>query len=280
MQLKLITTLLNLLTKEEMDINQIRAIVLDLDGTLLRKDNSISERNLNCLRQKQLEGVKIILATGRPANMTWSYYEMLELDTPLICLNGAVIYSGPTKEVMDQTSLAVENVTDIYNKLCKHSLVMVYQTAKANYQLVNKIGEVITQHWPVEPLGISRAEGEDILKVSIHFGDVKRIASIVECLKQEFQVADWQDSIELTKKSVTKWAALQKILQHYQLSASQVVAFGDGPNDVDMLKNVGLGVAMENGHQIAKRAAKFHTSNHEEDGVSIFLEGMQNKMCV
>lgn len=76
----------------------------------------------------------------------------------------------------------------------------------------------------------------------------------------------------MTKKSVTKWHGLQTVLNHYQILPQEVIAFGDGPNDIDLLKNVGIGVAMENGRYMVKKVAKYVTTHHNNDGVAEFFQ--------
>ncbi|RXI98373.1 HAD family hydrolase [Anaerobacillus alkaliphilus] len=249
-----------------------KAIVLDLDGTLLKKDETISSQNKEFLLEQKEQGVKVILATGRPINMTLQYHQELQLDTPIISLNGAVIFDRQEQKVVQQSIITPKEVEHAFEKVSDSAQVMISHTSKANYQMINLVGNYITENWPVEPTGAVPAPYEPILKLSVHFKDVSSASDALALLLARFEIANWGDSFEMTKKSVTKWHALQTVLHYFQILPEEVVAFGDGPNDVEMLKNVGTGVAMENGRFMAKKVAKYITTHHDQDGVAEFFK--------
>ncbi|OIJ21684.1 hypothetical protein BKP45_02900 [Anaerobacillus alkalidiazotrophicus] len=74
----------------------IRAVFIDMDGTLLTKKNEISKRNTEAIYMLINQGVKVFLATGRPFDITVPYHKQRRLQTTMICLNGAAIYDGHT----------------------------------------------------------------------------------------------------------------------------------------------------------------------------------------
>jgi hydroxymethylpyrimidine pyrophosphatase-like HAD family hydrolase len=90
--------------------------------------------------------------------------------------------------------------------------------------------------------------------------------------KTEAGVIDWNDGFELVAPDVSKWSAIKGLLDQFQISPSEVAAIGDGPNDIDMLRYVGMGVAMENASEKVKAASNFVTGHHENDGVAEFIE--------
>ncbi len=249
-----------------------KAIVLDLDGTLLKKDETISKRNKEFLLEQKEQGIKVILATGRPISMTLPYHEELELDTPIISLNGAVVFDRHEAKVVEQSLLSSQEVNNVYQMVLDDALVMISHTSKANYQMINRVGNYLTENWPVKPKGVVPGHYEPILKLSVHFKNVSTASNALANLLSSFEIANWGDSLEMTKKSVTKWHGLQTVLNYLQILPQEVIAFGDGPNDVEMLKNVGIGVAMENGRFMAKKVARYMTTHHEEDGVANFFE--------
>ncbi|OIJ18403.1 hypothetical protein BKP45_12580 [Anaerobacillus alkalidiazotrophicus] len=250
----------------------VKAIVLDLDGTLLKKDDTISSRNKEFLMEQKKQGIKIILATGRPINMTLKYHEELQLDTPLICLNGAVIFDRLKENILEQSVISPVEATMVFDTVSDHyAKVMISHTSKANYEMINLIGDKITNHGPIEPKGIYPNKYEPLLKLSVHFQNVASASYAYTKLLSHFEIANWGDSFEITKKSITKWHALQNVLSSFQILPQEVVAFGDGPNDIEMLKNVGCGVAMENGRFMVKKVAKYVTLDHENDGITEFF---------
>ncbi len=249
-----------------------KAIVLDLDGTLLKKDETISHRNKEFLMKQKKQGVKIILATGRPIRMSLKYHEELELDTPLICLNGAVIYDRLQDKVLDQSIINPFDIIEIYQISSTHNAtVMISHTSKASYQVINNIGNQVEGNFLVEPIGVIPKRYEPILKLSVYFPNVSSASFALAKLLSKFEISNWGDSFEITNQSISKWSALKTVLNHFQLLPQEVVAFGDGPNDIEMLKNVGIGVAMENGRFMAKKVAKYITLDNENDGIAAFF---------
>lgn len=253
------------------NMENYKAIVLDLDGTLLKRDETISTRNKEFLLEQKERGVKIILATGRPIMMALKYHEELQLDTPLICLNGAVIYDRLQQMVLHQSMIRNSDVYEVYNVVSNDANVLISHTPKSNYQIINTIGNDLLEQYPIKRVNVFPNFYEPILKLSVHFKNVSSASYALAKLLSSFEIANWGDSFEITKKSVTKWYGLKKVLKHYHYLPQEVIAFGDGPNDVEMLKNVGVGVAMENGRFMAKKVAKYLTLNHENDGVAEFF---------
>ncbi|MCD8500913.1 MAG: HAD hydrolase family protein [Bacillaceae bacterium] len=82
-----------------------------------------------------MNGAKIILATGRPVNMTTEIHKELDLDTPMICLNGGVVYDRLLNQVISYEALAKEEIEDVYNIVSTEANLVLYHTALANYQM-------------------------------------------------------------------------------------------------------------------------------------------------
>ena len=90
--------------------------------------------------------------------------------------------------------------------------------------------------------------------------------------KKEVEVIDWNDGFEMVAPNVSKWSAIKNLLTEFRISPNEVVAIGDGPNDIEMLRHVGIGVAMGNASETVKAAADFVTGHHENDGLAEFIE--------
>lgn len=153
-------------------MTKYKAIVLDLDGTLLNTNETISNRNKEFIFEQKEQGVKVILATGRPINMTLPYHEELKLNTPIISLNGAVVYDRLEHKVLNHSSLSPLEVDTVYQLVSSDARLMISHTSKANYQMINIIGKHITENWPIEKEGVKPGDYEPVLKLSVHFKDV------------------------------------------------------------------------------------------------------------
>lgn len=99
---------------------------------------------------------------------------------------------------------------------------------------------------------LKQANYQDVLKYSVRTGTpCPKISAI---FNTEAEVIDWHDGFELLAPNVSKWSAIKSLLQEFRISPSEVVAIGDGPNDIEMLRYVGTGVAMGNASDKVKQA--------------------------
>jgi Cof subfamily protein (haloacid dehalogenase superfamily) len=251
----------------------IRAIFIDMDGTLLKSSNFISRRNMEAINRLINQGVKVFLATGRHYEVTAPYHKEIGLHTPMICLNGAAIHDAETGRAMQMKTVRL-NEERFHQLTAESSFNVIIHTANGLYcKAINdeidywtKIGEV-----PPRFVGdLRQANYQDVLKYSVRTDAPS--PQISALFKKEAEVIDWNDGFELLAPNVSKWSAIKNILTKYRISPNDVAAIGDGPNDIDMLRYVGMGVAMENASEKVKAASNFVTGHHENDGVAEFIE--------
>ncbi|QOY38235.1 Cof-type HAD-IIB family hydrolase [Anaerobacillus isosaccharinicus] len=251
-------------------MTNFKAIVLDLDGTLLNGDGKILAKTKLALQKEMENGTKIILATGRPVNMTLEFHKELGLETPMICLNGAVVFDRLNGKVISYEALKKQEIAHIYKLVSNEAKLVLFHTAHANFQMKNELELNVEDYYPIEPLGSVPSEDEQILKISAYMHDRKRYEAIM-ALEDDYQIAEWPDNIEITKMYITKWHSLQFVLEQLNISSSETIAFGDGANDIAMIKNVGLGVAMGNAIPKLIEVCHFVTTTNEEEGIYQFL---------
>lgn len=251
----------------------IRAIFIDMDGTLLKSSNYISKRNMEAINRLINQGVKVFLATGRHYEVTAPYHKEIGLHTPMICLNGAAIHDAETGRAMQMKTVRL-NEERFHQLTAESPFNVIIHTANGLYcKAINdeidywtKIGEV-----PPRFVGdLRKANYQDVLKYSVRTDAPS--PQISALFKKEAEVIDWNDGFELLAPNVSKWSAIKNILTKYRISPNEVAAIGDGPNDIDMLRYVGMGVAMENASEKVKAASNFVTGHHENDGVAEFIE--------
>jgi Cof subfamily protein (haloacid dehalogenase superfamily) len=251
----------------------IRAIFIDMDGTLLKSSNFISQRNMEAINRLINQGVKVFLATGRHYEVTAPYHKEIGLHTPMICLNGAAIHDAETGRGMQMKTVRL-NEKRFHQLTAESHCNVIIHTANGLYcKEINeeidywtKIGEV-----PPRYVGdLRQANYQDVLKYSVRTGAPSPKVSAL--FKKEAEVIDWNDGFELLAPNVSKWAAIKSLLNEYRISPNDVAAIGDGPNDIEMLRHVGIGVAMGNASEKVKAAANFVTGHHENDGLAEFIE--------
>lgn len=261
-----------------------KLLVLDLDGTLTNKKKEITEHTRQTLIQAQEKGLKIVLASGRPTYGVAPLAEKLELqkyEGYILSYNGGEIIDWKTGKLM-------------YKNLLDHDVLpYLYQCAKQNdFAIVTYDGEyVLTEHPDDEYvqkeaiLNVMKtkkvANFLDAVKHPIAkcliVGEPTRLAvlekEMYEHLKDRMGVFRSEPYfLELVPKGIDKAQSLSVLLKEIGMTKDEMIAIGDGFNDLSMIKYAGLGIAMENAQDIVKENADFITLSNEEDGVAYAVE--------
>lgn len=259
-------------------------LVLDLDGTLTNKKKEITERTRKTLIDAQERGVKIILASGRPTYGIVPIAEILELKKYggyILSYNGGEIINWQTGELM------YENVLD------PDVLPYLYQCANENnFAIVTyKDKYVLTEHPDDEYvlkeaiLNVMETKKVDNFLDAIDFpvakclivGERTRLAvlekQMQKVLKDRMEVYRSEPYfLELVPKGIDKGQSLAVLLEKIGGSREEMIAVGDGYNDLSMIQFAGLGVAMANAQDPVRGAADYITLTNEEDGVALVVE--------
>ncbi len=251
----------------------VRAIFIDMDGTLLTASNNISRRNLEAIYRLINQGVKVFLATGRHYEVTAPYHKEIGLRTPMICLNGAAIHDSITGKAIQRRTIRL-NEERFHHLTTVNPCNVLVHTANGLYcketdeeiDYWTEVGQI-----PPRYIGdLRQANYQDVLKYSVRTGTASPELSAL--FKKEAEVIDWNDGFELLAPNVSKWSAIKSLLRAYHISPNEAVAIGDGPNDIEMLRHAGTGVAMGNANEDVKAAADFVTGHHQKDGLAEFIE--------
>lgn len=257
----------------------IKLIAIDLDGTLLRNDLTISPRAQEAITRATERGVCVTLATGRMFASALPFACELNLNLPLITYQGAlvkyadgrVVYHKPlsikkAKAVVDFIlpygyHLNVYINDELYMGKDSPEGKRYASISKVPVHLVDNLPDIITQG-PTKLLVIAKEEQLDMLA-----GDLG------DCFGNSINITKSSPYfLEIGNKEATKGRALKKLALSMGLNASQVMAIGDSWNDLDMIEYAGLGVAMANAQPEVKKAARYVTCNNDDDGVAEAIE--------
>ncbi|MDQ6599007.1 HAD family hydrolase [Bacillus salipaludis] len=256
----------------------VRAVFIDMDGTLLTASNNITRRNMEGIYKLMNQGVKVFLATGRHYEVTAPYHKEIGLQTPMICLNGAAIHDAVTGRAIQMKTVRL-NEERFHDLTAENPCNVMIHTVNGLYcketneeiDYWTKVGQI-----PPSYIGdLRQANYQDVLKYSVRTGIPSQEFSAM--FKNEADVINWNDGFELVAPNVSKWSAIRSLLREFRISPNEVVAIGDGPNDIEMLRHVGTGVAMGNASEEVKAAADFVTGHHENDGLAEFIERYLHK---
>lgn len=275
---------------------QYKAVFVDLDGTLLNSKKTISERNLSCLNSLIKKGIHVVITTGRTIKSVKKVTEKLEISNhPVITLNGSDI-----RKDRDSHSMAVFYIDEKSKKMvfeyCKNinNLMepykiqnMLIDTANGFYCLHPNQMEVseFVNHYDtdVKELNFDQIPTEPVigflLLLTPESNKNKFIADSKSFFKKNVAICTFNgwDWVELGSIHSNKGTAMNFVCDLLGIKVNEVIAFGDGHNDVEMLSQAGLGVAMANSDVYALNCADAKTLTNDEDGVAHFIEKISLK---
>lgn len=272
----------------------IKVIVTDIDGTLLNSKSQLNPKTKETLLKLQRNGYHLVLASGRPTPSVVDIAKELEMDhydSYILTFNGAHVMNYQSKEVIYQQPLSVEAskailahlesfdvvpmicigdtmyVEDVFSGMVEYKGSMIniieYESRSGNYKLceVDNLKDFVSQ--PLSKILIT--------------GNVDYLEANLESFKEPFndtntitKSADF--FVEFTDFEVDKARSLETILNRLGVSMDNVIAFGDGMNDLTLLQSAKIGVAMENSSQTLKDFADYVTDSNDNDGIVTALE--------
>lgn len=260
-----------------------KLIAVDMDGTLLREDKTVSERTKQAIQMAHAQGVKVVLASGRPIEGLNRYLEELGLCTEedyVLSYNGSVVQNVGTKEVIAKSVLKGKDLMALY-KLSKELGVNIHAfskdgciTPKMNEysQLEGRINGI-----PVHEVNYDTISAEeDIVKIML-IDPVEVLEEAIKKLPQTLYdeytiVRSAPFFLEFLNKNSGKAVGVKALGEHLGIKREEIICIGDAGNDLDMIEYAGLGVAMGNAFEEVKKAADYITDSNEEDGVAKVIE--------
>ena len=261
----------------------MRLVATDLDGTVVRRDGTVSARTVAAFDACAARDVGVVVVTGRPARWLAPAVEFTRQRGVAVCGNGAVVFDLAQGRIMRSTTVAGHDVVDLVDRL-RQSLgpvdVALETLAGFRREPGYRVRWDAASDQVIGPLDELLADDPGVVKVLVRqegsTGDCMLGAArpVLEGLAQptHSNVADCL--IEIAALGVSKAATLAEVVAERGLTASDVVAFGDMPNDVEMLRWAGVGYAMADGHPEAIAAADDVAPPCDEDGVAQVVEGL------
>ncbi|MEU2865375.1 Cof-type HAD-IIB family hydrolase [Streptomyces mirabilis] len=265
-----------------------RLIATDLDGTLLRDDKSVSERTVAALAAAEEAGIEVFFVTGRPARWMDVVSDHVHGHGLAICGNGAAVvdlHGGPgAHRFVKVRELARENALDAVRMLREAApgTVFAVEQTYGFYQepAYPKLHMEIPDNLaPAEQLLAPDAPGagEPVLKILAFHHELDPDAFLTVARRAVGDRATITRSspsalLEISGPGVSKASTLELCCAERGISPEEVVAFGDMPNDVEMLTWAGTSYAMGNAHPAVIAAASGRTVANNEDGVAVVIE--------
>lgn len=275
------------------ELEEIKLIALDLDGTLFDPDCKITEGNKIALRKAMAKGVTIVISTGRPY-IGMPLADLTELGINYaITVNGAGIYRVPEKECLYEECLDAQMVAEIAKAMqplhlyfdmfvegngigygAKQHLIDELAMAESTKTYIKThrtfvpdcYQYMLDTHAKVQKMTLDFIKAPDGSLI-----DYDKAQEILQRFDGITVVSGGVNNLEITRAGVTKGKSLSKLAEILGIDQRQTMAIGDSENDIDILKSAHLGIAMANAEEGAKAVADAITGSNTEDGVAMAI---------
>ena len=264
-------------------------VISDMDGTLLRDDQTISKETQVYLKELQDKGVDITLASGRPYRAIIGYYNQMGLKGKIACYNGSVIIDPQqNKKIIQSNNFSMSLINNIVNSIGYDNFQNILIENMTDIYIANKEDHSMDTFTYIDKDNIKVHYGDQYNKCTdMMLGGIfvlKKASDIQKFMEAGFSVPGigvrfWDNSLiaELYYTHVNKYTAIEIIGSTIDIPPTDFICFGDAANDIEMLYRSGIGVAMKNGNKVAKKYAdviSFTDNNH--DGVMNTLKLLIN----
>jgi Cof subfamily protein (haloacid dehalogenase superfamily) len=270
---------------------RFRALSIDLDGTILRPDNSISERTISAIKACAKQGLKIIICTGRSPDASEAYRSALGAEGPMVYFNGAEVTDMPRGKPFYPALLGLDVIdfcVDISRQTGIYFQVYFPETDKRPTKLLLTERDGHEREMYLKHTGLEAVIGdikEAITVPTAHKGGIKGMfladAARFEAIRLPL-IEKFGDSIyvaqtlktflEVMSADISKGKGLKIALDQLGIRSDETIAFGDEENDLPMFDVAGFSVAPSNAKANVRAAADLVIGSNAEDGVAAFLE--------
>ncbi|WP_066504144.1 Cof-type HAD-IIB family hydrolase [Abyssisolibacter fermentans] len=261
-----------------------KLLALDMDGTLLNSDLKISQENKMVIEELKEKGVVVTIATGRTYPAIIAYARELNIDVPIIAYNGGIIkylhnnriiYSNniPVEQCINTIDICKEFDVDCYlyseNKIFIEKqgfLLEFYEEINKNLKEKEKI-EIVN----VKDMKKSLKEDPKIYKIVVFSDNSNAVSEVRKKLLKEGNLEVYKSSdcfLDVTNKGASKGFGVKKLAEYLGIDKEKIIAVGDSDNDISMIKYAGLGIAMGNAIDEAKKVADYVTEANNDNGVA------------
>lgn len=261
----------------------MRLVASDIDGTILGHDGRISDRTVRAFHACRNAGVELVFVTGRPPRWLHPLEEQLGHTGTVICSNGAVVWDLEEDKVVSAQTMAIDDIFEIRRiiKNLRPTALFAAETLTGFHLepgfIENGSSELLSEFTPA-PLASTLTAEDAVVKflAIVREGTadefLAQVSPAVGNLASVTHSAPTVAMLELAVPGINKAVTLAEYAASLGIGAADVVAFGDMPNDIEMLRWAGQGYAMASGHPEAIRAAGQQAPHFDDDGVAQILE--------
>ena len=259
-----------------------RIIAADMDDTLLNHEGILTQRTEEALKNAMAAGAYVVLASGRMYESIAVYARRIGANAPLVCFNGGMLYDAVQDKPLATHSIPRETAIAIARRAEELGIYAqtypgkgLYAEKRTDYTKAYEASVGIRCNETGMPL--SQWISSDVVKL-LFICDKKDTPGIIETFSREFPDISFMMSkphyVEVVAKNVNKGRALRDLLDILGLAPEELVAFGDGQNDLAMLELAGRGYCMANALPSVREKCKRIAPSNAEDGCAQIIEKM------
>lgn len=263
----------------------IKLIAVDMDGTLLNNNKQTELEQKIALKDAIKEGIHVVLCTGRPLFGALPIYRELDLggdNEYIIVNNGCSTHETRNYSLVDYRELVKEEIEELYDLAVKHNLDFTLFN-EDKFFFVSKNGECPNKYTvrdstlvytPITTISIDEAlSGKYHMFKSMFLESSENLDRFEESLPKEIRKKynfprSQGNILEAMPLGADKGKAIKRLAERLRINQSEIMALGDGNNDIEMLEYAAISVAMGNATDLARKAAKYHTDTNENNGVA------------
>ncbi len=266
----------------------IRLVVSDMDGTLLGPDKRVSNVTREAIARAERAGLRFSICTGRIQTMTEYYLGNLQLTTPVITANGALIWDPAGRRALWDQPMDEEELLSLLLFCREHRLDYCALTMGTSYFAPDSVRRKrfeqyneIARAGGFAPMSLALFDdafacvrGQKVYKVLVNEllpGQLAAACSFIDTLKTIRYTSSEDRLLDIADRNVSKGEGLRRLAHLLGIPADDVCAVGDYDNDIPMLLASGFPVAMANGCEAIRNVAEFVTKANTEDGVAYLL---------
>ncbi len=249
----------------------IKALFFDIDGTLVSfKTHEIPQSTIDAIRMAKQNGVKVFISTGRPKAFISSLESIEPYIDGYITNNGACSFIGD--QIINSNPISKDDVDTIYNYAMEHDHPMIIM-GNEDFAIINNYDIVYSIFYGELRIRVDRnivsadtVMNKDVYQMTM-FLDPEEELQLMAKVKHVTSGRWCPDFTDITDLSADKGKGLEKMAEHLGLKIEETMSFGDGGNDIPIIKRAGIGVVMGNATDEVKKFADYVTTSVDEDGV-------------
>lgn len=267
------------------DLNKIKAVAIDLDGTLLAPDREATPATVSAVQRLKEIGVKPVICTGRPLQGVIDLVHKLNLLAPddlIITYNGGLIQRPASGEVLKKVTLSLDDLSSLLKLAEAINMPLAVVDATNAYLLNEPLGRQsgypkIMTKLPFSHVSLSDFSTSHQFNKVLFSYDVDVLNAAIKEIPKDYYdrftiMKSRPNLLELLPKTVNKGHAISDLASILEVPVSAIMAIGDQENDLPMIKKAGIGVAMGNAIPEVKAVADMVTTTNAEDGVAKVFE--------